>query len=532
MRSAAAKMLRGAGIAFATVALLVGAAAPLAANADAVECEGTYFATSGRELFALEQQYIPPPLRPFTPDCASRIAGESFDDQVGISFAYNLVWIDVDFSEVVSIMRSFESAGWGEGLISMVDLGDGDGDTTVRLSADDLAALDPEPLYAHTRFSDANTGKDIITVDYTDGDLYSADANSIAVPSLVIEVLGTRTYGATGIADPSVLSTLRTIGEAAPTPTQAAVIGGSAVMLMLIVGYPGSLLSSVISARYDSAAAWIRKRIKPKERRPKRRPPSWLVWPGFLVAAIIGGFVDPAFGPNLMSLRVLLSGLLGFLVFNLGVWTLVRLVLARVQPDARPYVKFRWGSLVVLAAAVIVARILEFQPGVIFGLVAGLAFGMTLAASRDALVIILGASFGLIAGGLAWVGFSLLAPVAGTNPLLVFVTEFFSAVTIEAVSSLPLALLPLAVLDGAALLKWKKWVWGIAYAVGLAAFMLVLIAVPGSFGQIPGDFVRWIVLFVAFGVVAVAIWSVDNFLSRRGRRARAAPSEPAAPSTG
>jgi hypothetical protein len=120
--------------------------------------------------------------------------------------------------------------------------------------------------------------------------------------------------------------------------------------------------------------------------------------------------------------------------------------------------------------------------------------------------------------------YSVVAPIAGGAPgnaPLVFVTEFLSGVTIEGVSSLPLALLPLAALDGADLLKWKKWVWGVGYAVGLAAFMLVLLTIPASWGTMPGDFFRWIGLFLGYAVVAVALWIINTALTKKREAAPA-----------
>ena len=221
-----------------------------------------------------------------------------------------------------------------------------------------------------------------------------------------------------------------------------------------------------------------------------------------------------------MSLRVVLSTLLGFVVFNLAVWVLTRQVITRLEPDSKPYIKFRWGSLVVVLLAVLLARLLEFHPGVIFGLVAGLAFGMALALSRSAAVILLGSAFGLTMAALGWIGYSLLSPIAAGsgNAVLIFASEFLAGLTIKGVSSLPLALLPLGSLGGATLMRWKKWVWALAYFVGIAAFTLVILAVPQSFREIPGDFARWIVLFVMFGVFSVAIWAIDNFLSARRKR--------------
>lgn len=492
--------------------LALGAATP--ARADEAACADTRFAGAGYEFFTVETRYLPPPLRGFDFDCASRLT--SFGDQ---QTQYVLLTTDASVQRYVEMIQAFERAGWIETpVISYIDA-DGVRDSG-QVDSSGLAAVGPDAQWASARFSNARNGLNIVSMVYADG-VGSENDPALTGPSILIDIFVNEDYDATGIADPSVLSTLKTMQDAAITPTQGLVLGGSAVMLMLIVGYPGSLLGSVIGARYDALAAALRRRWRSAAgdpTQPRPRPPGWLIWPGFLAAAIIGGFVDPAFGPNLMSLRVLLSGLLGFLVFNLGVWTLVKLVMRRVQPDARPYIKFRWGSLIVVAIAVVVARLLEFNPGVIFGLVAGLAFGMTLALSRDALVILLGSALGLVAAAVGWIGYSLLTPIKGDNAITVFITEFFSGLTIEGISTLPLALLPLARLDGATLMKWKKWVWAIAYAIGLVAFMFVLFTVPGSWGDIPGDFVRWISLFVAFGVVAVAIWAVDNYLARRRRR--------------
>jgi hypothetical protein len=248
---------------------------------------------------------------------------------------------------------------------------------------------------------------------------------------------------------------------------------------------------------------------------------SWLVWPGFVLAAVVGGFVDPGFGPNLMSLRMLLTGFLSFALFNLAGWAIVMRVVRRIQPDARPYVKFRWGSLVILLAAVLVARLLDFSPGVIFGLVSGLAYAIALTSTRKAVVVLVGSGYALVISLLGWVGYSILAPFSGPgSPVLVFVAEFLSGVTLEGIATLPLALLPLATLDGAELVKWKKWVWGLAYAVGLAAFALVLFTIPDSFATYTGDFLTWTLLFGAFAVAAVLVWWVDAAATKRAARRR------------
>ncbi|WP_448002395.1 hypothetical protein [Agromyces bauzanensis] len=137
--------------------------------------------------------------------------------------------------------------------------------------------------------------------------------------------------------------------------------------------------------------------------------------------------------------------------------------------------------------------------------------------------MLLGSGFGLLVALMGWVGYSLIglvAPGSPGNPVTVFVAEFFSGVTIEGISALPLALLPLLALDGATLFAWKKWVWALSYIVGSAAFMLVLLTIPAAWGEIDGDFVNWAILFVSSGVLATAVWVINFTIARREKRAR------------
>jgi len=171
------------------------------------------------------------------------------------------------------------------------------------------------------------------------------------------------------------------------------------------------------------------------------------------------------------------------------------------------------SCLVILA--VIIARILGLEPGVIFGLVAGIAYATTLQAAKSAIVTIVGSAFGLVLALVAWVGYSLLAPQPIDHFAYVFFVEFLAGVTVKGVSTLPLSLLPLGNLEGAKLFGWKKVVWGAAYVVGLAAFMLVMLTIPKSWGEIPGDFVRWLIAFGVYALVAVVIWAVNARLLKK-----------------
>jgi len=509
-------------------ALLTVGAAPGAAVAAVADCafypDAPERAADARQYVTPPAERIPPPLRALAARWSCATAAADLDlasPATEANYAYLGHLVGAEYDGLLGLLRAFQADGWTDGVTGVRV--DETGDLAFRdATLDELAGLDdPSTVQAHYVLADAGD----VQIEYR-------SVGGSGRPELSVAVLLERAFPADGLADPSVLSGLRTIPQALPTPTQAAVVAGGAVMLMLVVGYPSSLLNSVVGSRYDALVTRVRRLLRrPAGDEPGRpRGPRWLIWPGFAIAALVGAFIDPDFGINAMSLRVVVTLFLSFLLFNLATWAIVRRVARRLQPDSGPYLRFRWGSLVILALAVVLARLLGFEPGVVFGLVSGLAYATALTASRSAVVVLVGSGFGLLLAALAWTGYSLLAPVAAASPdsvVLVFLAEFLSGVTIKGVSTLPLSLLPLGNLDGAKVARWHRWAWGVAYAVGLAAFMIVLLTIPKSWGDIPGDFVRWLAIFLAYAVVAVVVWAVNA-----RRLAREAAAKTGSPSAG
>lgn len=513
---------------------------PSIAHADAADCADVSYANStGYEIFEPDRRFLPPPVRGGGWDCAIRLADDAWpedltpDGRYQESIRYVLVYVDMTYEELVDFYRAWEASGYADGdQINIVS--DEDGSHSVALGADDLLGLDPRPGYVNARFSNgagvpdqSAVGSNIYEFAWADGIDFDNSTGLVGRPSLFANIILTEPFvEGTGLDDPSILSELPTIYL--PSGVQWTYIGAGSLMLMLVVGWPSTLLNSVIGSRYQSMVRWVTTRFgrtKPDAAAPAASTvpaadegvapiarsglPGWLMWPGFALAAVLGAFVDPDFGFNLMSVRVVVTLFLSFVLFNLLAWTIVRRVALRLQPDSNPYLRFRWGSLLLVILAVLVARLLGLEPGVIFGLVAGIAYATTLQAAKSAVITIVGSAIGLGFAFVAWIGYSLLAPLEVDNFAVVFLVEFLAGVTVKGVSTLPLSLLPLGNLDGAKLFGWKKVVWAAAYAVGLAAFMIVLLTIPKAWGEIPGDFVKWLVLFGLYALVAVVVWAVN-----------------------
>ncbi len=516
----------------------------VAAQADEADCAGSRQIGSGFEVFDVDPQWLPPSMRGSGWDCALKAEGREFDETLledgryATALNFILYYVDMSYDELVDFYRDFERSGYSApGTINLV-AGSDSGTESVAFGAEDLAALDPTPGYVNARFSHPQDvpspgapGANIYAFTWTDGVDFESDSGIEGRPQLVANIIVTTPFlSGTGLDDPSVLSGLPTIYL--PSGVQWAYIGAGSLMLMLVVGWPSTLLNSVVGSRYQSMVRWVTTRVRRKpmdaaapaaSTAPPGSPPAirrsrlpgWLMWPGFALAAILGAFVDPDFGINLMSLRLVVTLFLSFVLFNLLAWAIVRRVAVRLQPDSDPYLRFRWGSLALVLLAVVVARLLGLEPGVIFGLVAGIAYATSLQAAKSAVVTLVGSAIGLGFALVAWVGYSLLAPVEVDHVAYVFLVEFLAGVTVKGVSTLPLSLLPLGTLDGAKLYGWKKAVWGASYAVGLAAFMIVLLTIPKAWGEIPGDFLKWPILFGAYALVAIVIWAVNARLLKK-----------------
>ena len=113
-----------------------------------------------------------------------------------------------------------------------------------------------------------------------------------------------------------------------------------------------------------------------------------------------------------------------------------------------------------------------------FGLVTAVVFAEALSRITEIRVILVGAAYAAGVGLVSWVLYSVISYTG--------VGEFFSGLTLQGVSTLPLAL-----------------------------FMLVVLQLPTSVMALPTDFVRWVLGFVGFAVAALIVWGVDRAVTRR-----------------
>lgn len=316
-------------------------------------------------------------------------------------------------------------------------------------------------------------------------------------------------------SSPSVLSALRPVAEVVTSPSNLLVTAAVTIVLLLLVGLPSALLGQTLSENYErlfggiAAAAARARGVLSFPALPRWLPLAF----GIAVATLISAFVDPGFGWNLGSVRMLLSMGIAFALESAAGWWLIRAVLRKTDPDLDPKPEFKFGSLAIILIAVILSRVVGFEPGMVFGLVVGLVFGVTLATARDARVKLIGLGWALAIGLVGWLGYSLLAGVPGWLP--VFAAETLSAIAVSSLAALPVSLLPLAGLDGGSLFRWNRWVWAGVYTLALLLFFFVLMPMPFSWGEVGAPLATWMGLYAGYAVLAVGLWAVLRYAKPR-----------------
>ncbi|WEK14227.1 MAG: hypothetical protein P0Y48_03165 [Candidatus Microbacterium phytovorans] len=312
-------------------------------------------------------------------------------------------------------------------------------------------------------------------------------------------------------AAPSVLSALVPPTEVVVSPASLLTTALLTVILVLLVAFPSGLLNRAVEAGADRLVAWRRTRAPhdgAAEKTPRWRTSWWWAASGVLAASVVSAFVDPQFGFNPGSARVVLSLLVSFAVDIVLGWVLVIWVMSRFHPGVGHDYSFRPASLLVVVAAVIFTRVTGFEPGIVFGLVAGVAFASLPGAAAKARSTLVTMGFAFVASLIAWVLYGLTVPGIGDSVPATLIAETLAGITVGGISSLPLALLPIGGLPGRGLWVWRRGVWAGCYATGLLAFFVILLPLPFSWAEVEWELWAWVGMYAVYAGVAVVAWLV------------------------
>lgn len=293
-------------------------------------------------------------------------------------------------------------------------------------------------------------------------------------------------------------------------PVILCLAAAAALALFLLVAFPAELLNSTLSEQYSRFS-----RRLPKAGWP-RRFTDWLgsmpLVGGVLItvaAAIIFGFVDPDFGFDITSFRVVLACFLALFIVGF----LASVISGRIlggRWKLRTAIELKPLGLILTVAGVVISRLLDFSPGFLLGLLLGLSLvgGTTVAQRAMSTLVQASVIFGLSIG--AWLLYGALSAVLNPDDFgtsLLFDT--LVATTTEGLTGVFIGMLPVTFLDGPSIYAHSKKLWLGAFLV--SAFAFVAIIIPGAWGELSGSIVVWVSVVVAFAVIAGGIYLYFRF---------------------
>ncbi|MFC7597480.1 FGLLP motif-containing membrane protein [Terrabacter sp. GCM10028922] len=298
-------------------------------------------------------------------------------------------------------------------------------------------------------------------------------------------------------------------------PTHLATSAVLAVLLMLLIGFPAQLFEATYEENEKRIKVFLARHGFRRVPRPRRQShvPAPVAIAGFAVlGAVLYGLTDPNFGRD--GAQTLLDAA-GFLVA-------LPLVTLAFEVPAERYAR-RGGRvparLRVLPAALVIALVCavasflgQFQPGYVYGLIAGYAVLTTSRMDRatSARAVLVGSAALAVVSLTAWLAWapldSALTTVGAPGAQRV-VDAVLATVVVVGVQALAFQLLPLTFLDGHAVHEWSRTRWRVVYAFALFALIAVTFHPRTRNDTTDPQVLVMVALFALFGAGSVAFWA-------------------------
>jgi hypothetical protein len=317
-----------------------------------------------------------------------------------------------------------------------------------------------------------------------------------------------RSQFATSVPEPRQVSTrLRTVANS------LLITAG----LVLLIVFPADLFNATLDENYDEVRSWFG--LGPRSPKVLRPLPQALALTGFVVfGGVLYGFLSPDFGVNRSSLA-LAVGLSAALALIGIVFRLPFLLHSRRHHGEWARLKVLPGTALVAVACVALSRLLTFQPGYLYGLIAGLEFRRE-AEDTTGRLTSLGALTILIIALATW---GARAPVAaaaareGAGFWVVATDACLAAIFVAGLTTLVFSLIPIRFLEGSKVTKWSRKAWVALFASGLFAFVHILLQPSTGYVGHTQSSKKWVViaLFVGFGLFSIGFWAYFRYRPAR-----------------
>lgn len=286
-----------------------------------------------------------------------------------------------------------------------------------------------------------------------------------------------------------------------------------AALFALLIGLPIIVFPAEI----------FNKALEERHERPHslRWPPSVQLVVFGLLSSLLLVLVEPdaAFDRRTVALAI---GLMIAVVLTTLSYCLPGELLHRRTSLRRSVLRTLPVALVIAGVCAVASRVLDFQPGYVYGLIAGYApiarvLGSSPAERRwhEGRAVLVGALVTLAVSLLAWVLWSLVTVTPGSGFGMLVLDSALGAMALTGIETVLFGLIPMALLDGLVLLVWSRRIWATVYIPTAVAYLVLLMhdRKPAT----ADAFFRAMLLFVCFGLFSMGFWAYVRYRTPRRR---------------
>ncbi len=317
-------------------------------------------------------------------------------------------------------------------------------------------------------------------------------------------------------------SVVSSFGTSLPTP---AAVGSSVTALLLsallvlglvlLVVFPSQLFNRTYDENHERIRSWWERRLP--WTRSRRQSAETRALHGVLglaaaviVGALLGTLLDPAAGFNARSAALFLGIVLSFSLLI----TLSALVTAAYRRARKRGTRWEMralpSGLLVAAACVLVSRLVNFQPGYLYGIIGGIAFAGTLPRNDEGHLVALTSATTMLVAVIAWLIWVPVAVAAARGEAgfgIALLANTLSALFVGGLSGVVIGLVPIRFLPGEKLAAWHRGVWATVFALAMFGLVQIMLRPQSSSAHV-ASVPLWttVGLFLGFGAASVAFW--------------------------
>ena len=236
------------------------------------------------------------------------------------------------------------------------------------------------------------------------------------------------------------------------------------------------------------------------------------------LVALISAFLNPDLSLSLEGLAVYLGFLLAIAIVLIS-FELPGLILHRRQAGETGRLRVLPWAIVIAAVFVLVSRLVQLQPGYLYGVVLGIIFLQAVSQRDEGREAGAGAAWTFVVAVAAWWGLGWVRGLGlPEGDLVVIVLETaLAAVVVAGLEAVAFGLMPFRFMPGWVIYRWRRPVWAVLFGVSVFAFIHILIG-PNT-GYLSDLSISALMaalgVFAFFGAFSILFWAYFRFRPAR-----------------